>query len=54
MMEAVANLPVHQRPFDKPVPSPKVIGLSGNEAYHWILSECERAHIADMLGIDSK
>jgi len=49
-----ASLPIHARAFDKPAPSEMVTGLNGAKAYRWVLTESERAHIAEMLNIDGK
>ncbi|CAG7557802.1 unnamed protein product [Fusarium equiseti] len=45
-------LPAHQRPFDLPTPSERVPCSNGNEAYRWVLTESERVHMAEMLGVD--
>ncbi|RFN50623.1 rna binding protein [Fusarium flagelliforme] len=45
-------LPAHQRPFDLPTPSERVMCSNGNEAYRWVLTESERVHMAEMLGVD--
>jgi hypothetical protein len=48
------NLPSHPLTMDEPPPSEMVKGAEGNVGYTWILTNTERAHISDMLDVDSE
>ncbi|OJJ99645.1 hypothetical protein ASPACDRAFT_60483 [Aspergillus aculeatus ATCC 16872] len=48
------SLPVHQVPIDTPHPSEILQLPAGEKGYHWILSDAERNHIAEMLDVEDK
>ncbi|KAL4898862.1 hypothetical protein BDW74DRAFT_184286 [Aspergillus multicolor] len=50
-MATASVLPVHNLLMDTPRPSEPVTASNGEQAYRWLLTETERAHIADMLDV---
>ncbi|KAL4885620.1 RBP protein [Aspergillus karnatakaensis] len=50
-MDPVQVLPAHDLPMDVPSPSEVITSEDGDKAYRWLLTETERAHIAEMLGV---
>lgn len=48
---ALFELPAHQLEMDEPAPS-EVFQYNGETMYRWIMSNTEKAHIADMLSMD--
>lgn len=48
-----ANLPAHKLAMDEPAPS-EVVNCPDGLGYRWILTNTERAHIADMLNVDGE
>ncbi|KAK3187583.1 hypothetical protein K4F52_003641 [Lecanicillium sp. MT-2017a] len=50
---ALFELPAHQLEMDEPAPS-EVFQYNGETMYRWIMSNTEKAHIADMLSMDGR
>ncbi|KAK8142647.1 hypothetical protein G3M48_008448 [Beauveria asiatica] len=48
-----ANLPAHTLAMDEPSPSEVVKNSEGDMNYRWIMTDTERAHIANMLDVDA-
>jgi hypothetical protein len=48
----ITHLPIHDLPMDQPLPSQER-DYSFGKGYCWIMTATERAHIAQMLMVDS-
>ena len=45
------NFQAHSLPMDKPAPSERIDEIKG---YRWLMTDSERAHISQMLNVDSE
>lgn len=48
------KLPRHDLPMDEALPSEVIVDSDGIEGYRWVLTNTERAHIADMVQMNGK